>query len=493
MSEAPSIFVAPASPTTSRSTIDPTSNMGSNSLSDGNLPPKDFTKFMPPHLPTPPFIFVPGVPNFRDMGGWPCPPPPSAHPSEVTNPSGATRWQFRRNLIFRCAHPTQLTQTGLMTLDALGVTDIFDLRSAPELKKLSAPEPDADTPFLTTHGHIELPGMTRHFTPVYAAEDYGPEALAKKLQWYTTAIAPGASFSSGFVNAYRDIGLYGARGGSYARILRQIIRSLEAETQREREAADFTAARQQRRGRPGLNSSSNRPVSVFAGLDGILGHLERFPSPGPADVADGAEKKAEEEKQQQQPPAVGASVDPGDGGEDIRRDGGVVFHCTAGKDRTGVLAAILQLLVGVDLEDVAWDYAVTEPGLGSWRRTFIERIARQGMGSGQNGKIESPVGGGDAGEDKKQQQVLSRAEAARICGSRAPNIRAFVKEVLEGEWGGVERYLVDYVGLSVDEVDKLRNGLVVKVPEDEGEEAVMQRKHIEGWSLDGGMEEDAYL
>ncbi|MGN1020233.1 MAG: tyrosine-protein phosphatase [Aristaeellaceae bacterium] len=39
--------------------------------------------------------------------------------------------------------------------------------------------------------------------------------------------------------------------------------------------------------------------------------------------------------------------------------GAVVFHCTAGKDRTGVLAAILLLLLGVAEEDVIADYQVS--------------------------------------------------------------------------------------------------------------------------------------
>jgi protein-tyrosine phosphatase len=37
-----------------------------------------------------------------------------------------------------------------------------------------------------------------------------------------------------------------------------------------------------------------------------------------------------------------------------------VFHCTAGKDRTGVLAALVLGLLGVPDEDIAADYAVTE-------------------------------------------------------------------------------------------------------------------------------------
>jgi len=38
----------------------------------------------------------------------------------------------------------------------------------------------------------------------------------------------------------------------------------------------------------------------------------------------------------------------------------VVIHCAAGKDRTGLLAALVLALVGVDEEDIVADYALTD-------------------------------------------------------------------------------------------------------------------------------------
>lgn len=40
-------------------------------------------------------------------------------------------------------------------------------------------------------------------------------------------------------------------------------------------------------------------------------------------------------------------------------DGGLLYHCTAGKDRTGVVSAILLTLVGVSEEDIVFDYAIS--------------------------------------------------------------------------------------------------------------------------------------
>lgn len=41
-------------------------------------------------------------------------------------------------------------------------------------------------------------------------------------------------------------------------------------------------------------------------------------------------------------------------------EGTVLFHCSAGKDRTGVIAAILLKLVGVDFYDIVADYQVSK-------------------------------------------------------------------------------------------------------------------------------------
>lgn len=44
-------------------------------------------------------------------------------------------------------------------------------------------------------------------------------------------------------------------------------------------------------------------------------------------------------------------------------EGGVVIHCVGGKDRTGLLSAFLLHLAGVDAEEIAVDYALSEERL----------------------------------------------------------------------------------------------------------------------------------
>ena len=45
----------------------------------------------------------------------------------------------------------------------------------------------------------------------------------------------------------------------------------------------------------------------------------------------------------------------------------VIFHCMAGKDRTGIVAAVLLSLLGVDDEDIAADYELSNVGIARWR------------------------------------------------------------------------------------------------------------------------------
>lgn len=58
----------------------------------------------------------------------------------------------------------------------------------------------------------------------------------------------------------------------------------------------------------------------------------------------------------------------------------VVVHCTAGKDRTGVVVALALMAVGVHREAVVDDYARTEANLaGKWLEEMVELVGRYGV------------------------------------------------------------------------------------------------------------------
>ncbi len=69
-------------------------------------------------------------------------------------------------------------------------------------------------------------------------------------------------------------------------------------------------------------------------------------------------------------------------------DGTVLVHCLGGKDRTGIVAALLLRLAGVSIEEVATDYGLSEEALredlAAWvaeAETETERTKRQRIGA----------------------------------------------------------------------------------------------------------------
>ncbi len=72
--------------------------------------------------------------------------------------------------------------------------------------------------------------------------------------------------------------------------------------------------------------------------------------------------------------------------------GVTLFHCTAGKDRTGAVAALALLAVGVDREEVMDDYAESERYLrGEWYETQLELLRSYGLEI--TPEVEQLVGG----------------------------------------------------------------------------------------------------
>lgn len=62
----------------------------------------------------------------------------------------------------------------------------------------------------------------------------------------------------------------------------------------------------------------------------------------------------------------------------------VVFHCAAGKDRTGFCAAIVLGLAGVDEDTILADYALTDTAVDLYAFTRVHRAARMGLTDGDH-------------------------------------------------------------------------------------------------------------
>lgn len=113
-------------------------------------------------LPSPPFIEISGLPNFRDVGGYPI----ASQPGKVV----------RRGVVFRSAEPSRTTDEGVDKLKQLGITHVYDLRSLQEFERGN--KHGLNRPIK------EWEGARRVFAPVFRHEDYSPEAVALRFRNY---------------------------------------------------------------------------------------------------------------------------------------------------------------------------------------------------------------------------------------------------------------------------------------------------------------------
>jgi protein tyrosine/serine phosphatase len=109
-------------------------------------------------------------------------------------------------------------------------------------------------------------------------------------------------------------------------------------------------------------------------------------------------------------------------------DGPVVVHCAVGKDRTGIVTALLLSLAGVPRQQIVADYVISETALGL-EALFATLDAEQ------------------------------RVRAERFARSAPETIEAFLDH-LDAEYGGTESYLRASCGLTDDELDRARQRLV---------------------------------
>jgi protein-tyrosine phosphatase len=122
-------------------------------------------------------------------------------------------------------------------------------------------------------------------------------------------------------------------------------------------------------------------------------------------------------------------------------DGPTVFHCAAGKDRTGLIAALVLQLLGVDDRDVAFDFALTERILPVLRDRIHAQMAQQPELSAT---FTTAAG---------------RAHAAEMLSARASTMRA-VLAILRADHGSTEAWLRT-AGLEARSIRRLRQKMLV--------------------------------
>jgi protein-tyrosine phosphatase len=110
-----------------------------------------------------------------------------------------------------------------------------------------------------------------------------------------------------------------------------------------------------------------------------------------------------------------------------------LFHCTAGKDRTGIIAALLLEVLGVDRDTVLDDFTLTD-------------------------QLRGPIE-----ESAAFQRMLSHgmpAEAAAGALGAPRHMMGDVLVELDARYGGAERYLVEQAGVDADVPARLRELLL---------------------------------
>jgi len=109
--------------------------------------------------------------------------------------------------------------------------------------------------------------------------------------------------------------------------------------------------------------------------------------------------------------------------------GGVLVHCAAGKDRTGVVVALALSVAGVDRSDIAEDYALS--------RTWDDRMLEEWL-------LAQPA------SDRDRMRRLHRTRPETILATLA---------ALDDRYGGVTGYLAA-IGIEDGVLERLRRRLV---------------------------------
>jgi protein-tyrosine phosphatase len=116
-----------------------------------------------------------------------------------------------------------------------------------------------------------------------------------------------------------------------------------------------------------------------------------------------------------------------------QQDGAVLYHCTAGKDRTGIISGILLDLAGVPRADIVHNYAIS-----------AHYLEGQPKDSAMNVQMMALI---------KQHPEIARKMAGM--GGTAPENMEMFLDALHAQYGGAAGYL-KAVGLSEEEIHALQ-------------------------------------
>lgn len=150
-----------------------------------------------------------------------------------------------------------------------------------------------------------------------------------------------------------------------------------------------------------------------------------------------------------------------------RPDHPFMFHCTAGKDRTGVFAMLLLRLVGVDRQTIIKEYELTTLGLKpdheKIRQLFIsglEKMKSKGLSALENSIVQG-----------RSNWTFEKDGFDNLISSRSEAMLATL-ELLDTSYGGIVNYMLKYLSFSDAEIEQIFKNLVCVV--DQGAEPEVQ-------------------
>ncbi|KAB8231638.1 tyrosine-protein phosphatase [Aspergillus alliaceus] len=116
-----------------------------------------------------------------------------------------------------------------------------------------------------------------------------------------------------------------------------------------------------------------------------------------------------------------------------------LIHCSMGKDRTGIICALLLCLAGASHETISTEYSLSEPALeslvpGIFR--LLEHIA--------------PCGTSEADCHQLAREAIKARKTAMLR----------TLQLVDKEFGGAINYVTEYCGLSAEDIERVRHNLL---------------------------------
>ena len=130
----------------------------------------------------------------------------------------------------------------------------------------------------------------------------------------------------------------------------------------------------------------------------------------------------------------------------LAEDGAVVYHCSAGQDRTGIATALIYDALGVDRDTILKDYHLST----GYRRVEFEMPPLKATDFPNNLMAKFYLGYGEKG--------LTKAEPLYTPNGKSHLAQFFI--YLDAQYGGTAGYLKQKLGFTEANLDTLRATLL---------------------------------